>query len=165
MNERIPLAQALREAARELENLQPPPAVLAAAQAALARAQPAPRRRPAWHGPVGWSLTWSVGWSGAAACAVVLAGSALLMLRPDPDAAGLSASWAHSARASGFVPVAPAERWADADGPAWLVSAEMPSERLAALGLPYDPAHAGERVRAELLMVPSGEVLAVRLIR
>ena len=48
---------------------------------------------------------------------------------------------------------------------AWLVSAELPSERLAALGLPYDPARAGETVRADLLVHRSGDVLAVRVVR
>ena len=48
---------------------------------------------------------------------------------------------------------------------AWLVSAELPNERLAALGLPYDPARAGETVRAELLVHRSGDVLAVRVVR
>jgi hypothetical protein len=50
------------------------------------------------------------------------------------------------------------------EGRAWVVTTEMPSERLALLGLPYDPSDAGQRVRAELLMRPNGEVLAVRLI-
>jgi hypothetical protein len=47
----------------------------------------------------------------------------------------------------------------------WIVTTELPHARLAALGLPYDPARAGERVPAELLMHSSGEVLAVRLDR
>jgi len=41
----------------------------------------------------------------------------------------------------------------------------MPRERMALLGLPFDPARAGQPVRAELLMQPSGEVLAVRFLR
>lgn len=73
--------------------------------------------------------------------------------------------------ASGFVPVAAPERfdalWAgDArTASAWLVHTELPREQLAVLGLPYDPARAGEPVRAELLMHPAGDVLAVRLTR
>lgn len=72
---------------------------------------------------------------------------------------------------SGFVPVVSAERFAQlwprgADAaPAWVVSTEIPREQLAALGLPFDPGRAGEPVRAELLMHPSGDVLAVRLAR
>jgi hypothetical protein len=68
---------------------------------------------------------------------------------------------------AGFVPVSTADDWRQAarnTGGVWLVSTEMPRERLAALGLPYDPARAGERVRAELLMRPSGDVLAVRVM-
>lgn len=70
---------------------------------------------------------------------------------------------------SGFVPVASAERFAELwqggaqAAPAWVVRTELPRERLASLGLPYDPARAGEPVRAELLMHPAGDVLAVRL--
>ncbi|WP_374563423.1 hypothetical protein [Ideonella sp.] len=74
-------------------------------------------------------------------------------------------------RASGFVPVASPERFAELwqggaqAAPAWVVRTELPRERLAALGLPYDPARAGEPVHVELLMHPSGDVLAVRLTR
>jgi hypothetical protein len=45
------------------------------------------------------------------------------------------------------------------------VSTELPHSRLAVLGLPYDPARAGERVPAQFLMHSSGEVLAVRVNR
>jgi hypothetical protein len=44
------------------------------------------------------------------------------------------------------------------------VSTELQGERLSALGLPFDPARAGDSVRAELLLHPSGEVLAVRFV-
>lgn len=69
---------------------------------------------------------------------------------------------------SGFVPVVPLDRFAEpgADAePAWVVDAEWPAERLAALGLPFDPARAGRAVRAEVLLHRSGEVLAVRVMR
>ena len=36
---------------------------------------------------------------------------------------------------------------------------------LAALGLPFDATRAGESVRAELLVRPSGQVLAVRFLQ
>jgi hypothetical protein len=74
-------------------------------------------------------------------------------------------------RASGFVPVASPERFAELwqggaeAAPAWVVHTELSRDRLASLGLPYDPARAGELVHAELLMHPSGDVLAVRLTR
>jgi hypothetical protein len=45
-----------------------------------------------------------------------------------------------------------------------LVRAELPRERLAEFGLPFDPARAGDTVRTELLMRASGEVLAVRVL-
>ena len=48
---------------------------------------------------------------------------------------------------------------------AWVVTTELPQQRLAALGLPYDPGRAADRLRAELLVAASGEVLAVRLLR
>jgi hypothetical protein len=63
-----------------------------------------------------------------------------------------------------FVPLVPAEHWPRAPAQAWLVSAEMPRERLAALGLPFDPARTGASLRAELLVRESGEVLAVRFV-
>jgi hypothetical protein len=42
--------------------------------------------------------------------------------------------------------------------------AELPRERLALLGLPFDAARADETVRAELMLHPSGQVLAVRFL-
>jgi hypothetical protein len=66
--------------------------------------------------------------------------------------------------AGDFVSVAPPERWPRGSAAAWLVSTELQGERLTAMGLPYDPARAGEAVRAELLLHPSGEVLAVRFL-
>ena len=140
------LADALRAAATELRQQQPPPGLPARVRAAL----PAPRaagRRSAWL------------WSGGAAFATVLLGSALMVLRPAPLLMvddGL--------RFGAFVRIAPDERWPTGETAAWLVHTELPSERLAALGLPYDPARAGESVRADLLMHPSGEVLAVRFV-
>jgi hypothetical protein len=147
------LSDVLRAARHELDGRQPPPAVWAAvrdahghANARRAPAAPPPRR--------GWA------WSGALACAVLLAGSTLLMwLPPAPPETSTDAS-------SGFLPLVSPERWNGATAePTWLVRTELPRERLAALGLPYDPARAGDSVRAELLMHESGEVLAVRFLR
>lgn len=175
------LAGALRSAAADLEQLQPPAElrarVMAAAhQAALAPAhatrptQPA-QPRAAWQriftstgGAAvpprrhGW---WA--WSGAAACGAVLAGSALLMLRVPAPA--LVDEGVRLAAGDGFLPLVPPERWPRGEAaPAWLVSTELPGERLVALGLPFDPTRAGDSVRAELLLHPSGEVLAVRFL-
>ena len=144
------LAAALRAAAAELRAQQPPPAL----QARIREALPSSRAaavRPAWR------AAWA--WSGGAAFATVLLGSALMVLRPAPPLMvddGL--------RFGAFMRIAPDERWPTGETAAWLVRTELPSERLAALGLPYDPARAGESVRAELLMHPSGEVLAVRFV-
>lgn len=116
-------------------------------------------------------------WSGVVLAGVVLTVSTLLMvLPPQPDAGtalhlaqqreATPAETRHGAR--GFVPVLPPERWPDgAEGaaPAWIVPAELSGERLALLGLPYDPARAGARLPAELLVHPSGAVLAVRLLQ
>ncbi|MBL8306586.1 MAG: hypothetical protein JNM33_07805 [Rubrivivax sp.] len=149
-----PLSSLLREAAAELGSRQPPVAlaarVQAAVQTAIRPAPPPPRGR--WHG-----VAWAGG--GVLALAVVVMGSALLVLRPPPPAVvddGL--------RFGGFVRVAPPERWPTGSAQAWLVSTELPPERLVALGLPYDPARAADPVRAELLMRASGEVLAVRFV-
>ncbi|MBX3635398.1 MAG: hypothetical protein KF683_08445 [Rubrivivax sp.] len=181
------LAAALRAAAADLDREAPPPGLLArihaahTAQAAHAAiplneavaAAPSgpgasgggqatlPRRR-------GFGLPWSLprplqrGAAWGMACATVLAGSLVLMLQQPAPPAGPA-----TLLASDFVPLLPPERWPAANGeaaPAWLVSAELSGERLAALGLPFDPARAGERVRAELLLHASGDVLAVRLL-
>jgi len=145
MSEHRTLADELRRGARELARQEPPPAVWSAVRAAHRRAH---RQRFGW-----------MAWSGAAACAAVLAGSVLLLLMP------ATPRDVSSITASGFVPLVPADRWPDAPAQAWLVSTELPRERLAAFGLPFDPARAGDSVRAELLLQPSGEVLAVRLFR
>ena len=141
------LAATLRAAAAELQAQQPPPALQARIRAALPRPVSRPARRVVWA------------WSGGAAFATVLLGSALMVLRPTPPLMvddGL--------RFGAFVRVAPDDHWPAGETAAWLVRTELPSERLAALGLPYDPARAGDSVRADLLMHPSGEVLAVRFV-
>lgn len=133
-------------------------------------------------------------WAGAATCAAVLSVSLLLALRPPqmspaqeavarPGAASLPPT-AQVASVAGdlipamhFVPLVSPERMralfdtpgangvgTGADTPAWVVTTELPQQRLAAMGLPYDPGHAAERLRAELLVAGSGEVLAVRLL-
>lgn len=185
------LSAALRAAAADLDQEAPPPGLLARVHAALpseagspagataapqgakavgaagtaasAGGQATPPRRRGIARP--WALPWSLprGAAWGTACATVLAGSLVLMLQqPAPPA------HSEAVLASGFVPLLPPERWPAARGeatPAWLVSAELSGERLAALGLPFDPSRAGERVRAELLMHASGDVLAVRLLR
>lgn len=154
------LAQALRAAATQLQAQQPPPQLRERVLAALPAGVAPPRRRGFGPAGVRAPALWA-GW-GAVACAFVLLGSALLMLQPPlpPQADdGLRLGTA------GFFPLVPPERWPREAALAWLVRTELPGERLAALGLPYDPARAGASVRAELLLHPSGEVLAVRFVQ
>ena len=154
----MPLAELLRSSAAELRHLQPPPALrdrVLASQRVLSIRHPSSRP---------WSLRWrpSIAWSGAALGAVALCGSLLLLFTAPREPRDASPA------AAGFVPVVGPERWQqlvrDSATPAWLVTAELPREKLAALGLPFDPARAAEPVRAELLMHASGDVLALRVI-
>jgi hypothetical protein len=158
------LAPALARLSADLAGQPVPPLSARARQAARRHAAvAAPSVRPAPAAPR-WRA-W--GFSGAAVCALALLGSVLLVLLPPPAESPLAGRL--PGLASGFIAVATAERWEqllreDATAPAWLVATELPRERLAALGLPFDPARAGDRVSAELLMHPSGEVLAVRVL-
>lgn len=158
-----PMADHVRHAlALRAASGQAVPASAAAAAPAAVHATPAGRSGSAagrWRRWAAW------GFSGAALCALALIGSVLLLLLSPKDTPELAMQQA----GSGFVTVASPERWQqllreDAVASAWLVPTEMPRERLAALGLPFDPARAGERISAELLMHPSGEVLAVRVL-
>jgi hypothetical protein len=107
-----------------------------------------------------WQAAWAAG-----LCLTVLA-AAWGWFASSPVASFTQA--AAGSVGSGFLPVVSVQRLqelADEDaGPTWLVPGEWPRERLAAFGLPYDPARAGETVRAELLVHDSGDVLAVRLL-
>jgi hypothetical protein len=153
-----PLAQALARAARVLDAQQPPPQLREAVLRRVARA-PSPQPGGAGHTPrlaLRPARRWWA-WSGGAAVAAMLVGASALLVLAPPAAV--------PQRGGGeFLPLVPREDWPDEASPAWLVSSELPQERLAALGLPYDPARAAERVRAELLVHPSGLVLALRLI-
>lgn len=107
-------------------------------------------------------LAWGSGALGATA-AVLL--SALLLLDP-PE---LHAEPPVAAAGSGFIPLVPEREFraalaAERLAAIWLQPAELPRERLALLGLPFDAARADEPVRAELMLNPSGQVLAVRLL-
>lgn len=155
---RSTLADALRSTRAELAREEPPAALLqrllpdSAAPPAAPATRSAPQR-------VLRLAPWL--WSAGLACTAVLVGSVVLMLQaPAPELQPLDA---RALRMSGFVPLAGAERWPDDAAPAWLVSTELRQDRLALLGLPFDPTRAGDTVRAELLVRASGEVLAVRL--
>ncbi len=105
-------------------------------------------------------LAWGSGALGATA-AVLL--SALLLDPPGTQAA-------HAAGAgSGFITLVPESEFraaleAGRSAAVWLQPTELPRERLALLGLPFDAARADETVRAELMLNPSGQVLAVRIL-
>ncbi len=169
MNEPISLAQALQRAAQDLQSAQPPAHLLAAVrarwQAGAAASPPVGPKTPAGGGhPRPWvAQAWwrparvrAWAWPGAAVLALALVGSVVL-LRPPPAAVP-------GAEESRFVNLVPAERWPREASAAWLVRTELTSDRLAALGLPFDPAQAGQPLRAEMLMRSTGEVLAVRFV-
>lgn len=147
-----PLSDVLRQMRAELQAQTPPAALQARVRAAALVGDGAPRVRTWRSGP--WA------WSGAAVFASLLAGTVLLLRLPPPLPMRVDETAGHG----DFMAVAPAERWPRGSASAWLVGTELQRERLPALGLPYDPARAGETVRAELLLHPSGEVLAVRLL-
>ena len=158
-NERETLREALRLAAEHLRTHEPDPKVPAAAWAAMPPALvPVPRHAPWW-----------LAWTGGGLAFATLAIAALVLATAPPGIDDI----AHGevVLATPFLPVVAADRWpellreARENGPAWVVPAELPRESLAAMGLPCDPARAGEPVRAELLVHASGDVLAVRFVR
>ena len=109
-------------------------------------------------------LAWGGGALGATA-AVML--SAVLLLDP-PQSSALQTAQAATG-GSGFIPLVPEREFraaleAGRIAAIWLQPAELPRERLALLGLPFDAARADETVRAELMLNPSGQVLAVRIL-
>lgn len=167
------LAQAVGRLRTAVSHCEPPASVRVATNAAFTQ-RSADGRAEALAGaapvvPAGrWPRVGRAGWSAAACAALLIASTALLLTAPrdEPTAATLA-----GAAQAGFIRVAPADRWPRPDpgsprsaAAAWLVAAELPRERLGEWGLPFDPTRAAEPVRAELLMRPSGEVLAVRVM-
>jgi hypothetical protein len=148
------LARRLALASHELRLQMPPATLLPAIHRSLARGRwksPEPRTR---------LMSW-LGWAGLSTACAALAAAFVVnsMVTADvQDGAQLD---------PGFVTLVNNEVWQRAaqtdSGRMWLVTTDMPQARLAALGLPYDPARAGERVSAQLLMHSSGDVLAVRV--
>ena len=143
------LNQALARAREQLQSQLPPPDLATQLQARVAKARSPGRPAARWA------------WSGAFACALLLVGSVALMLG-HPDTPQMASG---GERMAGFLPLVPEEDWPAGDAPAWLVNTEIRRDRLVAMGLPFDPARAGDSVRAELLVRPSGEVLAVRFLQ
>ncbi len=105
---------------------------------------------------------------GAAAMAVLLAAGVALFVLPAPKLA--PEAGAVAARLdSGYLPIATAAQWqgtlaGQAQAPVWIVPTELPRERLAVLGLPFDASRADEDLRAELMLNQQGQVLAVRFV-
>lgn len=149
------LSRRLALAAYELRAQVPPAPLLDAIHRCLDRGarQPASLRHRAW--------SW-FGWAGLSTATVAIA--AFLVVHSLVDTREVSTV----ADSDGFVRLVSTDEWQRAHteaGRTWLVSTEIPQSRMAALGLPYDPARAGERIPAELLLHSSGEVLAVRVSR
>lgn len=165
------LAQALRAAADELAAQHPPAdlqarladavrrvAPSAAAEPAARRPPPTPPRRSTWV----WPWKGALAFAGAAALAGLVA---LLVLRPPAREAlppGVQVASLGAGQLGDFMPLVPADRWPRQAELAWVIDTELRRDRLAALGLPFDPARAGDSVPAQLLVHRSGEVLAVR---
>jgi hypothetical protein len=106
-------------------------------------------------------LAWGSGAFGATAALLL---SAVLLLDP-PD----SRATPEVAAGSGFIPLVPEREFRAAlaaghSAAVWLQPTELPRERLALLGLPFDATRADELVRAELMVNPLGQVLAVRIL-
>lgn len=151
----------LRPARAEFARLQPDAAQDAALLTRLTRqlqARQAQANEPHWLR----RLAWGSGALGITA-AVLLS---LLMLLDPPGSSGADPV---AATGSGFIPLVPDGEFraaldAGRSAAVWLQPAELPRERLALLGLPFDAGRADEFVRAELMLNPSGQVLAVRLL-
>jgi hypothetical protein len=158
----------LKPARAELARLRPDAKQDAELLAGLTRqlqARPA-RPKPAddLAGPT-WlrRLAWGAGSLGATAAALLCA---VLLLDPPGS---ISSAHAAATAGSGFIPLVPEHEFraaltAERSAVVWLQPTELPRERLALLGLPFDAARADEPVRAELMLNPSGRVLAVRIL-
>lgn len=162
----IPLSELLAEQRRSLQQCEPPPRVaqalwsaFEARHAVVAAARPRAIAWRSWLRRCAVALAWGLG-------GTVVAASLLAMVL-DPRVPEVDTT---RSVATAFMPVAAPERWSELNEPsrsqraAWVVSTELPRASLAAMGLPYDPSRAGEPVRAELLMHPAGDVLAVRFV-
>ncbi len=179
----LPLAEQLALARADLVQELPPAHILASVLAAQARpqavAQPLPRRMlgwlaslrrragssprvPAWGsataGPAGWNQGSLPRWG---AMGLLLLGATVVLVECQESAPYRSGAWQMAQRESGFVPLV-SEATIASNPAAWLVQANLSQASLASLGAPFDPARAGDAVRAELLVNARGDVLAVR---
>ena len=156
------LSDLLAEAGRELAECRPSSSQDAAVLARLTalQAQPALLQTAGGGGlqRVARGGAWAFG-------ALLLLATALLLIEP-PRGVGAAVL----PRDSGFMPVVSADEWrqamaGEAQAAVWLMPAELPRERLALLGLPFDAGRAEQTVHAELMLHPSGRLLAVRVLQ
>ena len=153
---------ALADARAHLAACAPPPRVHAALRRSLSLPIAAPAATPvnALQSVAQWLVRQR--WSAVAVAllaVVVVAGLLDVPWGVAPIAADLADN-----EGDGFVPVGNTAAL-PTGSTAWLVRTEMSRQQLASLGLPFDPARAAERVPAEVLLRPNGELLAVRLVR
>jgi len=142
----------LKPARAEFARLQPDAAQDAALLATLTRqlqARHVQPDEPRWPRRLAWG-------SGALGMAAALLLSVVLLLDPPGGHATPAAA------DSSFIALVPESELRGAT--VWLQPAELPRERLALLGLPFDATRADELVRAELMLNPNGQLLAVRLL-
>ncbi|MGL4575233.1 MAG: hypothetical protein ACRCV9_10635 [Burkholderiaceae bacterium] len=163
------LADALRQGRQTLAQQLPPAYVQSTVLAALPP-RAAKRSRPATL--AGWIEERTLGWiisggqvrqariASLALIVGVLAGGAALLV----GQAAQSGARAATQVATSFMPLVGSERMGQ-QSLGWVVATDVPRASLSAMGLPYDPARAGDTVRAEMLVNPSGEVLAVRFVQ
>ena len=156
------ISAVLADARGHLDACEPPPRVHAALLRSLnlSPVQPAAKRTGLVQSIVQWLVRQR--WSAVAVAllTVVVVGT---LLDVPFGVAPIAADVADSG-GDGFMPVGNTAALATGST-AWLVRTEMSRQQLATLGLPFDPARAAERVPAEVLLRPNGELLAVRLVR
>ncbi|MBC7916348.1 MAG: hypothetical protein H7Y28_00930 [Rhodoferax sp.] len=153
---------ALADARAQLDACEPPPRVHAALLRSLnlPRATLAPARPSVWQTVSQWLVQQR--WS--AAVVALLAVLVVASVLEAPFGMAPIAADVAEGDMDGFMPVGNTAAL-PTGSTAWLVRTEMSRQQLAALGLPFDPARAADRVPAEVLLRPNGELLAVRLVR
>lgn len=169
------LALARRDLAAQRPGSDDDAAVLAHLRTVM---QPAPA--PAWAMPGGRALQrWAGRGSGLLLAltltlglllAAVLVGPPGAAARPDALTDALANPLADPLADTGFMPLVTPDEWRQAlaqqaQAPVFLVPTRLPRERLALMGLPFDAARAEQPVQAELMVHPSGQLLAVRFVQ
>jgi len=168
------LSAALAQARRELAAQGPSSADDAAVLARLREvrdAHPVLAAQPAGGAALRWRRAawgrWGR-WGGGFALALGLVLGAILV--GPPGRALAPAPTPVDVADTGFLPLVSHDEWRralaqQAQAPVLLVPAQLPRERLALMGLPFDAARAEQPVQAELMVHPSGQLLAVRFVQ